>query len=502
MKTFWLVFVVSVLSAGALAQNRPAIDHGVAAGDATSTSAVIWSRTTREAAMMVRAFPAEGGPEEWSEAPALPENDFAASAVLDELSPNTQYRYEVTFVDRAGRISLAAGGRFRTAPLKDARELISFVVSGDLGGQQYCRDVETGYAIFDAMGALEPDFFVANGDLIYVDNDCPEARPGGGSNIPGDFPAIADPTVLWTNRDVLNAVYRGHWRYNRADVKHQAFLRNTVLYAQWDDHEVINDFGAAWEVYPPQPERNGYPALAEAGRKNFFDYNPIARNRREPNRIYRSFRWGKHLELFLLDARSYRSKNALADTPENEKTMLGEGQLKWIIESVTESDATWKIISNDVPMSVPTGSDPATFGRDGYANGTADDYSAETGFERELKTMLRHFDEEKVRNLVFVTTDVHFPMEARYENDFNDDGDALVFHEIVSGPLSAFRMPSPISVDPTFNPEVVYAEGNLFNFSYLRLESTGPNLAPRIAIDIRDETGTVRPGSELTIEAH
>ena len=37
-----------------------------------------------------------------------------------------------------------------------------------------------------------------------------------------------------------------HWRYNRTDPAFQDFLRTTPMYVQWDDHEVINDFGAAW----------------------------------------------------------------------------------------------------------------------------------------------------------------------------------------------------------------------------------------------------------------
>lgn len=48
-----------------------------------------------------------------------------------------------------------------------------------------------------------------------------------------------------------------------------------------------------------------------------------------------------------------------------------------------------------------------------------------------------------LRNIVFVTTDVHFPANIRYEVDANNDGDKLVFHEIIPGPLSAFRFGTP-----------------------------------------------------------
>jgi len=66
-------------------------------------------------------------------------------------------------------------------------------------------------------------------------------------------------------------------------------------------------------------------------------------------RIYRSYRWGAHAELFILDARSYRSENSAEDTVG--KTMLGRAQLDWLKSGLAASDATWKIISNDVPVS-------------------------------------------------------------------------------------------------------------------------------------------------------
>ena len=70
-------------------------------------------------------------------------------------------------------------------------------------------------------------------------------------------------------------------------------------------------------------------------------------------------------------------------------------------------------------------------------------YSYLTGFERELQELLRYFDNNNIKNIVFVTTDVHFPTNIRYEVDANNDGDKLTFREIISGPLSAFRFSTP-----------------------------------------------------------
>ena len=143
---------------------------------------------------------------------------------------------------------------------------------------------------------------------------------------------------------------------------------------QWDDHEVVNDFGANWSYWnTPNKQRQGYQNLVHIGREAMFLYAPIDRHPDEPDRIYRSFRWGKDLELFLLDARSYRSRNDLPDTPDNHKTLLGAAQLAWLKQGLAESTASWKVVSSDVPLSIPTGSNPDVFGRDGWANGPEPD---------------------------------------------------------------------------------------------------------------------------------
>ncbi|HZA25081.1 MAG TPA: alkaline phosphatase D family protein, partial [Dehalococcoidia bacterium] len=347
---------------------------------------------------------------------------------------------------------------------------------------------------------LSPDFFIGNGDMIYADGACPAEGPeddDGWENIPGNFPSISDPAVDWTDAAGMTQVYRDHWRYNKDDPHVQELHQNVPIYAQWDDHEVVNDFGAQWDFWNLDTEdRDGFPNLVEAGRNALFDFNPIDRNQAETDRIYRSFNWGQYLDLFIVDARSYRSLNHLEDTEENAKTLLGAEQLQWLKDGLANSEALWKVVSTDVPMPIPTGSNAAVFGRDGWANGTASDFSAETGFERELTDLLSFLDDNDIQNVVFVTTDVHWATNIGYEADPNGDGDTLVLHEFVSGPLNAVRA-DPSELDPTFNPSTLYAEGQIFNFGYLRLEEQDGSV--NLLVDIRDETGTVREGSEVVL---
>ncbi|MFV1980285.1 MAG: alkaline phosphatase D family protein [Rhodothermia bacterium] len=138
-------------------------------------------------------------------------------------------------------------------------------------------------------------------------------------------------------------------------------------------------------------------------------------------------------------------------------------------------------------------------GRDSFADGSASDTVSASGFESELLELLRSLDRGDVRNVVFVTTDVHFAAQLRYENDFDGDGDTLLLHELISGPLSAVKTASPTAFDPTLHPVVLYAEGDIFNFGTVRIGDGSPE-TPHLWTDVRDETGRIRPGSELELQ--
>jgi alkaline phosphatase D len=499
-----------------------AITHSVTSGDVTNNSAVIWSRANGEAEMHVEYDTTANFSHPRSTQNIVLANqttDYTGHVKLEDLSPDTIYYYRVWFVSTHGnktesQVSDTSAGSFRTAPDPSESESesdrpIRFIFAADLGGQKHCRQVDKGgYSIFEKMRERSPDFFIANGDMIYADDQCPAEGPTNDwHNIQGNFSGIADPSINWTNPVQVRDVYLKHWQYNKADPYVQSFLQNTSMYSQWDDHEVINDFGALWPYWNSfNKDREGYSNIVKEGRDAFFNYSPIDRNLDDTNRIYKSFSWGPNLDLMILDARSYRSPNNLADTVENNKTMLGNEQLKWLEQRLSNSSATWKVVSSDVPISVPTGANASILGRDGWANGNdTASFSNMTGFERELQELLKYLDNNNVKNIVFVTTDVHFPANIRYEVDANNDGDKLTFHEIISGPLSAFRFGTPGGVpipqlDTTFEPQILYKEGGIFNFGYVRIQSIGDgNDKPHLVADIIGEDGASRSNSHLDL---
>jgi alkaline phosphatase D len=481
------------------------LTHGIASGDVTDSSAVIWARASGNAQMHVEIAtnPTLAGAKSGEAAHASPETDFTAQLTVAGLEPDTRYWYRVWLAGAGGRgrseVSESAIGAFKTAPAVWQSRPVSFVVGADVGGQRFCRNVATGgYSIFASMAALAPDFFIANGDMIYADGDCPADGPdgpGGWENIPGDFPSVADPSVDWTNTAQVREVFLRHWRYNRADPYQQTFLRSTSMYSQWDDHEVINDFGAPWTYWnSANISRAGYPNLVAQGLDTFFAYAPIDRSAGDRNRIYRSFRWGSDVELYILDARSYRDRNEVPDTPQNDKDMLGREQIAWLVEGIRQSTATWKIVSSDVPISIGTGS--AAFGRDAWANIGVEP----TGFERELLRMLAELDSVNAQNVVFVTTDVHHAQTIAYDTDADGDGDRLVLHELVSGPLNAVRNAAKRQdqLDTAANPTSLFGAGGLFNFNYVSVSRQADGKVHLIA-DVRNEAGLPLPGSRLDL---
>jgi len=506
-----IIIIISILSSSLNAQtttnnSNPVlkIKEGVSSGDVSHNSAVIWSRANIDSLMHVIYENNSAFSDPNLKIKAVDNStDYAGKINIDELHPNTKYFYKVWFSSNDNRTnSSSIVGSFRTAPSPSSSgNSISFILGADVGGQKFCREVNNGYLIFEKMKSLSPDFYIHNGDMIYAINDCPKERPDALQNIPGNFPGIADSTVDWNNLVQVHDIYLKHWLYNKGDSHLQGFLGNTSMYSQWDDHEVINDFGSQWAYWNSQNKnRTGYQNLVQAGTSAFFNFSPLERNQQEPDRIYRSFQWGKDFDLLILDARSYRDRNDLPDTEQNNKTLLGREQLSWLKETLANSNATWKIISNDVPMSIPTGANASIFGRDGWANGVDKDLSSKTGFERELTDLMKFIDDNDIKNVIFITTDAHFPTILKYNADVNGDGDPVNVYEIVCGPLSAIRygipqIPLP-TLDMTFKPTILYIEGGIYNFGYFKIHKDNDGLT-HFTVSIIGADGLPRPSSNI-----
>lgn len=446
------------------------LPQGITVGDVTSRGALLWVRTEGPALVQVEWAP----PSVWESVSRMasavapvartarmrtgPETDFTVAIPLEGAVPATRYRYHV-LVGRSGEstspieATLAAQGEFTTLPDVQSSAPVVFAWSGDLGGQQRCRQGAGGYPIFEVLRKQGPDFFLFLGDTIYSDDTCPSPP-----NEPGaDFKA----STL--------AEYRARHRYQRGAESLRRFLETVPVYVIWDDHEVRNNFAGPFDDQMP------------AGRQALREYWPITSPPDDPNRMYRSVRYGADLELFILDTRQYRSRNADQDGPA--KTMLGPAQLHWLLDGLTHSTATWKVIATSVPLSIPKGGGASVPGYDGWAGGPDG-----TGFERERQVIVDAILGQKLKNVVFIGGDVHWVQANAYDPD--QDG-VIDFHEFIAGPLSA--RPGRLTVaSESLHPTRLINEEGYYNFGLARITKTSFELT------VVDDAGKTRFSHRLT----
>jgi alkaline phosphatase D len=420
----------------------------VTVAEVRADRAVLWLRAPADGPLRVRVAAADD-PAAARTFVARPTADWdnIVRIPLNGLRAGTRYTYEVT----GGREE--ATGVFRSAPEPDADARAHLLWSGDLGGSGYCRDAEDGYPIFRAMARQRADLFLFVGDTAYADHVC------------GATPHTAGNNFVATTVEQ----YRAKHRYNRADPAVQEFLRATAVYAIWDDHEVRNNFAGASEPLMP------------AGRRAFRDYWGIDGGAEDPDRLYRSIRWGRHVEVFILDTRQYRSANATPDGPG--KTMLGLAQRRWLLEGVTGSTATWKLIVSSVPLGMFTGGAHS----DSWSGANVLGYPRPgNGFVWERDLILRTLREENVRNVVFLSGEVHHAQLLRH-----DVAPDYRVHELVAGPLAS-RPGFPRFLDRSLGTQSLGGLGLANNFG--EIVADGHGLTARI----RDRSGAVRRTLHLT----
>lgn len=458
------------------------LPSGIAFGEVGSSDALVWSRCDREAVLHVRL--SRGS---WATHRAVRvtvEHDFAAQLAFDGLGAASTHDVAAWCTEAGDDIEMpppdAATGRLRTAPSAEAGVAVRFAWGGDLGGQNVCRDAELGYPIMKPLRAGNYDFFIGLGDMIYADAPCAAVGLWGNPQVPRP---VAVATTL--------SEFQACWRYNRDDAGYRAFLAATPYFGTWDDHEVVNDFGPSTDKRGKPPYRVGehlIPAALQAMR----DYTPLPLDG-----LVRQRRWGKHVELFFVDTRSFRDENTRVDSARAPKQMLGSQQIAWLLDALSGSDATWKFVIASVPLSIPTGLHGGA--RDGFAN-----YDGQTGFERELVGLLSAMREQNLNHTVWLTTDVH--MAAGFEYRPFPENPDFVVHEFISGPLSAGFFPRDV-YDKTLRPKRHFAwpvrevnrvkdfEGalTLFNYGEVSVSSAGA-----LRVDIVNAVGDRVHGVEVS----
>lgn len=403
-----------------------AVTHGVMSGDVTADAAVLWSRASGPGLLQVtydvdRSRVAAGRARHSRVLTLRADRDFVANLRVGGLEPATRYWYRVEVRDEASRAESSVAS-FRTAPPPDRSADVGFVWGGDTGQGMANRPP---FPAFASMRAEEPAFFVFNGDTVYADTTTPVGGPAG--------------TV---------AEYWAKYKENREDPLLQHLAASVPIVANWDDHEVANDY------------RGDHPLLP-AGRQAFHDYWPLSVG---PERVHRSIRWGAEVEVFVLDGRQYADPLDAPDGPG--KSLLGEAQREWLLDEVSASTATWKVLVTSSPLSIIRSDDAHQ-----------DDW---VSYEWELGTLLDTWTARGVRNLVWLTADVHWGQALFYPR--------YDMWEFVGCPIGANPRRASRPLSPTFGPEERFLGLNERYYGSVHVDAA----AATMTVDLKDQHGSLR----------
>jgi alkaline phosphatase D len=433
------------------ASDRPAITHGVQSGDVSVDGGVVWARADRPARMLVEVSTTDSfrAIRTSQFVDALPETDCTAKLLLEDLPPGQDIFYRIAFENHSfpTLVGESQVGHFRTTPA--GRRDISFVWSGDTAGQGWGIDVgRGGMRAYATMLRAHPDFFIHSGDSIYADCPIPtrQVLPNGEtwSNIVTEEKSKVAETLV---------EFRGNYKYNLLDANVLAFNAQVPILAQWDDHEVTNDWCPGEELSGEDYAQSSLLELVAHGNRAFHEFMPMRGTMAEPGRVYRRIAYGPLLDVFLLDMRSYRTSNSSAD----QARIFGADQLAWLKRALLNSRATWKVIAADLPIGVVS--------TDAIALGDGPPLEREV----ELADLLSFIKHAGVRNTVWVTADMHYTAANYYDPNRAVFQDFDPFWEFISGPLHAGTW-GPGQLDNTFGPRAVYQKG--------AANTQGDNLAP------------------------
>lgn len=462
--------------AAALAAPPAQAVRAIQSGDVIPGRAILWARAGREGRMTVRWKTAERGAERVVRGPALSGlTDFTGRVDISGLPPGQRILYEADLGDSGERLR----GEFRTPPENGP---VRFLWSGDTAGQGYGINPEWGgMRIYETMRKREPHFFIHSGDTVYADGP-----------IPAEI-KLPDGTV-WKNvvteekskvAETL-AEFRGAHRYNLMDENVRRFGAEVSQVWQWDDHEVLNNWSPSKDLTADNRYREkDIAVLVSRARQAFLEYAPMRRHR-----IYRRIPYGPLLDVFVIDMRSFRGPNTWnrQTEPGPEAVFLGKPQIEWLKRDLKASRAVWKVIASDMPLGLLVGDGKDKQGRamfEAVANGDG----PALGRELEIAGLLKSIRDNRVRNTVWLTADVHYTAAHYYDPGKAQFTEFAGFWEFVSGPLNAGTF-GPGQLDNTFGPQVMFFKAP---------PKGQANLAPSAGLQFFGEVEIAPGGAEMKV---
>ena len=410
----------------AAAADVPPVDPnyplGVAAGDPRPHGAVIWTQvaapspTSRVAVTwQVATDPSFRRIVGHGRVAATAATDHTVKALVQGLDPDRWYHYRFRTGQGTSRV-----GRLRTAPRRGCQpRRLRFAFSS-------CQQInDSFYVAHLAMADEDIDFWVHYGDYVYVH----------------DFATLT------------LADYRGVYQRFKANPLLQELHARYPVVAMWDDGEFVNGIDRTME-----------PVRFAAAKQAWFEYQPVLRRDRDPDRTYREIAWGDLASFLLLDVRQYRDP-WVASVPggplglstvdtrtevgahifDADRTCLGARQKQWLQRRLLAGDATWRHVGHgynflalrldDFDTPELRAHPPAGFHVNGGSYVASDAWDSYWAERRELMDFI---DRHEVPNVVVTAGHTHIYFAGGLRPDYDDlEGSPVVAHEFVCGSLTA-----------------------------------------------------------------
>jgi alkaline phosphatase D len=308
--------------------------HGPMVGRVTDHSAAIWVRTAAAAEVQVNVA---GRPS--SVAASSAASDFTAVVTVDSLAPATRYDYEV-LVD--GKKVDAEQTTFETFPAQGqpARFRVAFG-----GGAGYLPDQEY---MWDTIRAHQPLAMLMLGDNVYIDQ--PEH-------------------TLCQHYCYYRRQTRPEWR---------RLVASTAIFSIYDDHDFGTDDCVAGPAIDTPPWKRSVWNLF---RQNWV--NPGYGGGEANPGCWYDFHVGD-VHFIMLDGRYYRDEQG--------RSMLGDVQKKWLLDTLEKSRGTFKVLASPVPWTA------------GIKPGSRDAWD---GFAREREEIFSFIESHRIAGVFLIAADRH-----------------------------------------------------------------------------------------------
>jgi alkaline phosphatase D len=360
-----LLFLFSLLFFSFGFSQNPILQSGPMVGYCEMTEAVIWLQTKENATVKIAYFATDNPAEVFYSENQTSDKDsgFTYHIILDKLQPGKKYNYSV-FINNK-KVVLPYETSFSSKKLWQWREdAPDFTVA--FGSCNYVNEPSVdrpgkGYGsehvIFETISKKNPDIMIWGGDNMYLRE--------------------AD----W---DSKTGIYHRN-THSRAIKEIQPLLAKTQNFAIWDDHDYGNN----------DSDRSFYNKyVTQKAFKDFWANKSYGIDPSQKEGTYSTFNWGD-AQFFLLDDRFFRSPN---DRITGDHTMLGVQQFNWLIDALSASTASFKIIviGGQVLNSI----------------GDSENYGH---YPEEKAQLLKEILDNKIKGVLFLTGDRHFAELAKLD---------------------------------------------------------------------------------------